>query len=125
MPAPRRTPCALQFAVHVEQPLRAAALVEVVDILGDDQKIPRPFGIKPCQRAMRRIGPHGRQRRPPRVVKALHQHRVAPERLRRRHILYAVPFPQPIGTAKRRHTAFGGNAGAGQDDDVANGHCRG
>ena len=46
----------LQFAVHVEQPRRPGALVQVVDILRDDQQLARPFGIEPRQRAMRGIG---------------------------------------------------------------------
>jgi hypothetical protein len=33
--------------VHVQQALRARALMQVVDILGNEQELPRPFGIEP------------------------------------------------------------------------------
>mgnify|MGYP003335457386 CR=1 FL=1 len=45
-----------QLAMHVDQPARAGALVQVVDILGDDQQLARPGGIELRQGDMRRIG---------------------------------------------------------------------
>ena len=32
-----------------------------------------------------------------------------------------MPFPQAAGAAEGRQAAFGGKAGAGEDDDVADG----
>ena len=42
--------------MHVQHPLRAGPLVEVVDILGDDQQVSRPFGVEPRQRFVGRVG---------------------------------------------------------------------
>ena len=50
------------------------------------------------------------------------QRRIARETLRGCHVLDPMPLPQPIGTAEGRKTAFGRNAGAGQDDDIADVH---
>ncbi len=82
--------------MHVEQPLRPRALVQVVDILGDDQQFARPLRVEPRQRDMRRIGLDLAQPRPPRIVELLHQRRVARERLGRRDILDPMPLPQPV-----------------------------
>ena len=105
--------------MHVQQPLRAGALVQVVDILGDDQQFARPFGVEPRQRAMRRIGLDRRRAGAARVVEAVDQRGIARERLGRRDILDPMAFPQPVRPAKGGEAALGRNAGAGEDDDVA------
>lgn len=111
-------PGGAELAVHVEQPLRAGALVEIVDVLGDDQQVARPCGIQPRERAVGGVRLHLLQPRPPRVVESVDQGRVAPERLRRRHVLDAVSFPEPVGAAEGGEAALGRDAGAGQDHDV-------
>jgi len=112
--------------MHVKHPFRARAFVKVVDILRDDQQLARPLGIEPRQRMMRRIGFDPGQRRAPEVVETMHQLGIVRQRLRRADILDAMPFPQPARSTKRCNTALGGNARAGQDDDVVDVcHCAG
>ena len=105
--------------MHVQQPLRTRPLVQIVDILRDQEQFPQPFGIEPRQRAVRGIGLDGFELGPSRVVECMDQGRVAGEGLGRRDILDAMAFPQPVRPPKGRETAFGRDAGAGQDDDVA------
>ena len=105
--------------MHMKQPLRPGPLVQIVDILRDQQQLARPFRIEPRQRAMRGIGLDGPELGPPRVVECMDQRRIAGEGFGRRDILDAMAFPQPVRPAKGREPAFGGDAGAGQDDDVA------
>ena len=83
----RRAQRRQQFAVHMQHSLRPGALVQIVDVLRDDQQFARPPCIQPRQRPMRRIWFDRRQRRPPRVVKAVHQHRIARQRFGRAHVL--------------------------------------
>ena len=109
--------------MHVDQPLRSGALVQIVDILGDQQQLARPLSIEPRQRLVRVIWLDGPQPRPPRVVEGVDQRRVPPIRLGRGDVLDPVAFPQPVGPAEGREPAFGGNAGSGQDHDVADVHA--
>ena len=105
--------------MHVEQPLRPGALVQVVDVLGDEQQLARPVGIEPRQRHVRGIRLDRAQLRPPRIVESVDQRRIAPKSLGRRDILDAMSFPQPIRPAEGREAALGRYAGAGQDDDTS------
>ena len=93
--------------MHVEQPLRARALVQVVDILGDQQQLARPLGVEPRQRVVRRIGLDRSELRPPRVVESVNQRRIAAEGLGRADVLDPMPFPQAVGPAEGREAAFG------------------
>jgi len=78
----------------VDHPGAAGALVEVVDILGDDRDRARPWKapLQPRQSKVRGVRFDRPQRGPSQVVEPVHQHRIAPERLRARHILDPVPF---------------------------------
>ena len=105
--------------MHVQHPLRPRPLVQVVDILGDDQQLARPGRVELGERAMRRIGLDRAERRPARVVEAVHKLGIARQRLGRADILDAVPFPQPARAAEGGKPALGGDAGAGEDDDVS------
>ena len=106
--------------MHVDQPLRAGPLVQIVDILRDEQELARPFLIQPRQRPMRRVRLDGPELGPPLVVEGVDQRRIARESLGRADILDAMPLPQPVGPAKGREPAFRGNTGAGEDDDQLN-----
>ena len=108
--------------MHVQHPLRPGALMQVVDILGDDQQLARPCGIETRQRAVRRIGLDRRQCRTASVVETVDKIGILRARVGRAHILDAVPFPQPARPAKSGKAALGGDAGAGQDDDVVELH---
>src|SRR5688500_14389194 len=112
-------PGRLQFAVHVQDAARAGALVKVVDILGDDEQLPRPFGVEPRQRAMRGVGLDLAEPGAARVVEGLDERRIARERLGRRDVLDAVALPQAVRAAEGGEAALRRDAGAGQDDDVA------
>src|SRR4029450_5896143 len=57
---------------------------------------------------------------PSRVVEAVYQCWVPRIRFRCANILNAMPFPEAIGTAERRQTAFGADPRTGQDDDAPN-----
>jgi len=112
-----------QRPVHMDQSPAARALVQVVDILGDEPEVAAPRRLEPCQRAMRSIGFDPAERRPAQVVEAVDEIGIVRERLRRAHILDPVfssnavrvgIFPIKISTlgAKRGDAGFGGNARA-------------
>jgi len=65
--------------MHMEHAPRAGALVEIIDILGDDQQFARPCRIEPRQRLVRGIGPHIVQRPAPCIVEVVNQRRIARE----------------------------------------------
>ena len=79
--------------MHVDQPLRARTLVQIVDILRDQQQIARPFGVQPRQRAMGRIRLDRPELRPPRIVERMDQLGIAREGLRRGDVLDPVALP--------------------------------
>ena len=106
--------------MHMQEPLRAGPIMQIVDILCYDQQFARPFGIQLGQRPMGSVGLDLDKPRPPSVVKLVNQRRIAPERLGRRHILDPMPFPEPVGTAECGEAAFGADPRARQDDDVPN-----
>ena len=92
--------------MHVQQPLRPGALVQIVDILGDEQQLARPFGIEPRQRLVRGIGLDRRQALP-----AGHRRMSEPARgpggkPRACNILDPVALPQSVGAAEGRQAAL-------------------
>ena len=105
--------------MHVQHPRRPGPLVQIVDILRHDQQLARPVRVEPRQFAMRPVGLDARERRAPRVVEAVHQRRITGERVGRANVLDPVAFPQAVRSAERRQAAFGGDAGAGQDEKRA------
>ena len=106
------------LAVHVDQPLRARALVQIVDILRHDQELAGPMRVEPCQRSMGGVGLFGLDRGAARIVKAVDQIGIADEGFGRRHILNPVLFPKPAAVTEGVDTTFGRHARAGQDHDV-------
>ena len=110
--------------MHVQQALGAGALMQIVDILGDQQELARPLGIEPRKCPVRVIRLDRTELLPPRVVESVHQRRIAAVGLGRAHVFDPVAFPQSIGSAKGRKPAFGRHARAGQNNDVPNvGHA--
>ncbi len=91
--------------------------MQVIDVLGDEQELARPFGLEAGQRPMRGIGFDFGELRAPRIVKFMYERGVAREGLRRRDILDTMTFPQAVLAPKSRQSAFGGNACAGQNHD--------
>lgn len=107
----------VQFAVHVDKVVVAGAVVQIIDILGDEEEPAGPLRLKPGQGAVGGVGRHLAQEGPALVIELLHQCGVAPEGLRGGDIFHPVAFPQAIVGAKRGHAGFSRNAGAGEDDD--------
>ena len=108
-----------QLAMHMQQLAAAGALVEVVDVLGDEQEFALVFALEAGQRPMGGIGLDARhlQMLSALVVKLVNQMRVAGESLGRGNILDAMFLPQAVGGAEGADARLGGNAGAGQHDD--------
>lgn len=105
--------------MHVQHPLAAGAFMQVIDILRDQQEVvPQPlFQIR--QRAVSGVGRDLRrlQLAAARVVKRLHQRRVALIAFRRGDVFDLVLFPQPVRGAEGANARFGRNAGPGQHHD--------
>src|SRR5690625_326882 len=94
--------------------------MEVVDVLGDQQKV---FAQGLLQLHQRVVGGIGRdfgviQLAAAQVVEALHQPGVALKGLGSGHLLEAVVFPQSSSIAKGANARFGGNARPGQNHDA-------
>ena len=117
-----QAPGGFQFAMHVQHPPRTRPVMQVIDILRDQEKFARPFGIEAGKRAMCGVGFHTAQRRTARIIEALHQHGIPAEGLRRRDIFHPMPFPQPVRAAEGRHARFRRNPGACQDHDAPGRH---
>ena len=94
-------------------------VVQVVDILGDQQKVAVPHRSQLRQGVVRRIWHHLGHLAAALVVEILDQSRIGGETFRRRDLFNAVAAPQAVRGAEGRDARFGGNTGAGQDDDVA------
>ena len=103
--------------MHVEESARAAAFVQVVDVLRYDEQVAAMLPVEPPKRLMGRVWLHGAERCAAGVVKLLHQHRIAGEGLRRRDVLHPVTLPQSVRAPESGHAAFGGDACPGQNDD--------
>ena len=123
--APRRHDMAMgaarlqQLAMHVQHIPAAAALVQIVDILGDQQHLARPVALQPGQRQMRRVGLDVgvQQLLAAGIVEIMDPHRIVVEGLRRRHILDAHARPDAVRIAESVEAGFLGDAGPGQDND--------
>ena len=118
-----------ELAVHVDQletrprrHLPMGAIVQVIDVLGDQQEVAFPPRRQFGQGPVRSVGMHCRQLASPLVVEVLHQRRIPRERLGRRHILDPMTQPQTVRRPEGGHAGFRRDAGAGQDDEVARGH---
>jgi hypothetical protein len=93
----------------VQQPLRPGALVQVVDVLGDQEKVTRPFDIEPRQRPVRGIRLYRAELRPPRIVELVDECGIAAKGLGCADVLDPVPFPQSVGTPEGGEAALRGN----------------
>jgi 4-hydroxy-tetrahydrodipicolinate reductase len=124
-PTPRRAhvarhaPRVQMFPVHMDQPLRASPLMQVIHILRHDEQIAVPLRIEPCECLMRCIVFRFLDRLASHVIEAEHQIGIARKPFRCRNILDAVLLPQPAFVAKRADTALSADASTGQDHDIA------
>lgn len=108
--------------MHVDHVLRSGTFVQIVDILGDEQHLIPPRGLKRGQGGMRGIGPRPGGIGAAQVVELMHQRGVAGEGVGGGDILDPVAFPQSAGVAEGPQPAFGGNSGTRQYYDLF--HCR-
>ncbi len=104
--------------MHVQHIVRAAPLVQVIDILGDKQQLTGKLRLQPRQRTMCIVRFDLSQSLTPHIVEAQNQIGIARKALRRRHILHLVLLPQSSSRAKRVDPAFCGNPCSGKDDDA-------
>ena len=109
------------FAVHMDQPPRPRAFVQIIDILRHNGEHPRPVRIQRSERPVRGIGLRGLDVGAALIVKAEDQIGVTRKGFGRGDIFYAVLFPQAAFIPKGADAAFCADARAGQDHDVADG----
>lgn len=107
------------LAMHMQQPLCAAAFVQVINILRNNQQRAFPFGVQTPQREMRGIGFLGLNRFAPHVVETQDKVGVARKSLGCRDILDAMLFPQTAASAKGIDPAFRADPRTGQDHNVS------
>ena len=96
-------------------------VMQVVDILSDEQQVITELSPQFRQGVVRGIGLDICQLAAALIIEILHQGRIGGKAFRCRDLLDRMTAPQPVRGAKGRHARFGGNAGAGQDDDIAHG----
>jgi hypothetical protein len=102
--------------VQFDHLARARALMEAVDVLGDDRRAAEallPFR----DRLVPGVRPDLKKISPPRQVEAPDVLWITSKCLRRRDLLGATAMPKPVGVAKRGNTALGRDPGAGGDRD--------
>ena len=105
--------------MHVNDALRAAAFVQVVDVLRHDQDLARVVLLEPRECDVCCVGLHVGEFGAARVVEVVHQNRVSREPFGRGHILHVVLRPHAARIAKGGDPGIGGNAGPGQNNDAA------
>ena len=101
--------------MQVRYPGRTGALVQVVDVLGNDFHVEMLF--QGGNGAMRRIGLFLQHVPPPGVVKVNDPVAVIPQSFRGAHVLDAVILPQPVRIAEGGDAAVGAYSGAGKDHE--------
>src|SRR5205823_109790 len=106
-----------ELSVHGEEPARARAGVEVVDVLGNEQELARPFLLEARERFVGGVRLYLAELAPAQVVELVHERGVTREALGRGHVFHAVAFPKPVRIAERRDAAFRGDAGTGEHYD--------
>ncbi len=109
-----------QLAVHMDKVLAASALVQIVDVLGDQGDRAGQQSLEAGQRIVGRIRMDLGllQLFAAGVVKAQHQFGIPGIPLGGRHILDLVLFPQTIAGTKSLDAGFGRDPRAGQDHDM-------
>jgi hypothetical protein len=102
--------------VQFDHLARAGALMETVDILGDDRRAVEAL-LPVRDRLMPGVRPDLEKMPPPRQVEVPDVLRVASKRLRRRDLLGPTAMPESVSVAKRGNAALGRDPGAGGDRD--------
>src|SRR5947209_12252218 len=94
--------------------------MQIIDVLGDEEKLARPFRVEPRQGLVRRVRLNRAEPRAPRVIESMNQRGIAAKCIGRGDILDAMAFPQAVRSAESRKPAFRRYAGAGQNHDMVN-----
>ena len=107
----------LEFTMQVQHLAAAGALVQVIDVLGDDAHV--VVVGQPGQRVVRRVGLSLEQLAPARVVEIDDQLRIAGKGFRRGHLIHPMPFPQAIAVTEGLQATVGADACTTEDDDAS------
>src|SRR4029078_7000892 len=86
-------PALAELAMHVDQPLRSGALVQVIDILRNETKVARPLLVQPRQRQMRRVRLDGPELFATSIIEGVHKRGVARERVGGANVLAPMSLP--------------------------------
>jgi hypothetical protein len=92
--------------VHVDDVPRAGALVQVVDVLGDEDEAAGERALQPCQCIMRGIRRDARKAAPPLIVEVVDEAGIAGESLRCRHVAIVHLRPDAALVAERVDAGF-------------------
>ncbi len=88
-----QAPALGQLAMHVQQPPRSCAFVQVIDVLRDQQQLAGPLRIEPRESLMGGVGSDRPKLCAARIVECMNQRRIAPVRIGRTDVFDLVPFP--------------------------------
>ena len=103
--------------MQVQHLAAAGALVQVIDVLGDDAHV--VVVGQPGQRVVRCVGLRLEQLAPARVVEIDDQLRVAGEGFRRGHLIHPMSFPKAIAVTEGLQATVGTDACTTEDDDAS------
>lgn len=88
--------------MHVDEPARSGAFVEIVNVLGDQQECSGPCGFESGEGGVGGVRLDCPQCGAAEIVEAVHQLGFPIESLRAGDILDAVAFPESIGSPEGR-----------------------
>lgn len=110
--------------MHVDDSFAASAFVEVVDVLGNHGNGRGEAVFQFAQGPVGGIGLNfrGEEFAAPGVVEAVHQGGVPGESFGGGYVFHPVVFPESVGGPKGGYAGFGGDAGAGEDDNSSGGY---
>ena len=103
--------------MQVQHLAAASALVQVIDVLGDDAHI--VVVGQPGQRVVRRVGLRLEQLASARVVEIDDQLRIAGKGFRRGHLIHPMSFPKAIAVTEGLQATVGTDACTTEDDDAS------
>lgn len=106
-----------QCTMHMDR-LGPAALVQVIDVLGDENHFSREGFLEVCQSLMRRIGLGFHVLGASHVIEIMDQFGIRVEPFRCRDILDPMLRPKTVFIAEGSQAALGGDTRAGQDYDL-------
>lgn len=109
---------AIEDAVHMDDLLRACGLVQPVYVLGDEREVALHQVFELCEGDMGGIGLGDAGLRAAGIVEGVDEVWISGEALGGCDVFDGVGFPQSACIAEGAEAAFGGDACAGEDDDL-------